>query len=144
MALGAILLVGALGLAACGGDDDDGRVEVTLSEWIVEPAPADADAGEIEFVGDNVGAETHELVVIRADSAAALPIDDDGAVVEDDLESGALIGELEDVATKTSKSVMLDLAAGSYVLLCNITEEEDDGTIESHFEKGMHAEFTVE
>lgn len=142
--LGAIVVIGASGLAACGGDDDDARVEVTLSEWIVEPAPADSAAGEIEFVGDNVGAETHELVVIRADSADGLPTDDDGAVVEDDLEAGALIGEIEDVLTKTSKSVTLELEAGNYVLLCNITEEETDGTIESHFEKGMHAEFTVE
>jgi hypothetical protein len=44
----------------------------------------------------------------------------------------------------TSKSVKLDLEAGSYVLFCNITEEEDTGEVESHFAEGMHSDFEVE
>jgi hypothetical protein len=70
---------------------------VTLSEFIVEPDPTTEDAGEIEFVGDNQGGETHELVVVRAESADALPTDDDGAVDEAQLEEGALIVEIEDI-----------------------------------------------
>jgi hypothetical protein len=38
----------------------------------------------------------------------------------------------------------LDLEAGTYVLLCNLVEEEDTGEVESHFAEGMHAMFTVE
>ena len=78
----AIVLLGS-GVAACGGDDEGATIDVVLSEWIVEPDASSADAGEIEFVGDNQGGETHELVVVRAASADALPTDEDGAVVED-------------------------------------------------------------
>jgi hypothetical protein len=128
------------GFAAC-GDDGGARVDVTLSEWIVEPDPTSEDGGEVEFVGDNKGGETHELVVVRAESADALPTDDDGAVDEAQLPEDALIGEIEDIETDSSKSVKLDLDPGSYVLFCNVTEELDNGEIESHFAEGMHADF---
>lgn len=138
----AVALTVITGFAACSGDGEASS-DVTLSEWIVEPDPASGDAGEIEFVGDNKGGETHELVVVRAANADALPTDADGAVVEDELPDGALIGEIEDIESKSSKSVSVDLEAGSYVLFCNITEELDDGSIESHFAEGMHANFEV-
>lgn len=136
----AIVLLGS-GVAACGGDDEGATIDVVLSEWIVEPDDSSADAGEIEFVGDNQGGETHELVVVRAASADALPTDADGAVVEDELPEGALIGEIEDIETGSSKEVTLDLESGDYVLFCNITEEDASGAVESHFEKGMHSDF---
>ena len=43
----------------------------------------------------------------------------------------------------SSASIVLDLEAGAYVLICNIAEEED-GELESHYELGMTAAFTVE
>ena len=139
-----VVAVTTAGFAACSSDDDGNRsIDVTLSEWIVEADPTSGDNGEIEFVGNNKGVEKHELVVVRAASAADLPTDADGAVDEAQLEDGALIGEVEDVAAKASKSVKLELESGSYVLFCNITEEESDGTIESHFKKGMHVSFEV-
>jgi hypothetical protein len=140
----AAAIVAAVGFAACGDDDDEGaKIDVTLSEWIVQPDPASARPGEVEFVGDNKGGETHELVVARADSIEALPTDDDGAVDEEQFEEGMLIGEIEDIESNSSKSVKLDLLAGTYVLFCNITEEQADGTIESHFAEGMHSTFQV-
>lgn len=143
---GVVVVLLAVGAAGCGDDDDDASsVDVTLSEFIVEPDPASAGAGEIEFVGDNQGGELHELVVVKGADAASLPVDADGAVVEDELPEGAFIGEIEDIEAQSSKSVTFDLEAGDYVLFCNITEEEEDtGEIESHFAKGMHAAFAVE
>ncbi|HEX6656789.1 MAG TPA: hypothetical protein VF065_01830 [Ilumatobacter sp.] len=133
------------GVSACGDDDDEqGGVDVVLSEWVVQPNPVTGRAGEITFTGDNQGGETHELVVVRAESAEGLPIDADGAVVEDELPAGALIGEIEDIESGASKDVTLDLAAGTYVLFCNVTEEEESGEIESHFAEGMHATFSVD
>ncbi|MBK5287215.1 MAG: hypothetical protein JJE46_01990 [Acidimicrobiia bacterium] len=139
-AIGVVVL--GLGLTACSGDDSP-SVDVTLSEWIVEPDPVTVDAGDIEFTGDNAGGETHEMVVVAAKDADALPTDADGAVVEDELPKGALIGEIEDIEAQSSKQVTLKLKAGDYVLFCNVTEEQDDGTIESHFAKGMHSVLTV-
>jgi hypothetical protein len=139
--LAVVLVVGAGALAAC-GDDGKPTVNVTLSEWIVQPDKTSVDSGEIEFVADNKGGETHELVVVRAASAESLPTDADGAVDEDKLPEGALIGEIEDVESQQSKSVTLDLSPGSYVLFCNVVETTD-GETESHFAKGMHTSFEV-
>jgi hypothetical protein len=141
LCLVAALVVGAAALAAC-SDDGKTKVNVTLSEWIVQPDKGSVKGGEIEFVADNKGAETHELVVVRGASAEALPTDADGAVDEAQLQEGALIGEVEDVASQTLKSVTLDLSPGSYVLFCNIVETTD-GETESHFAKGMHTVLQV-
>jgi hypothetical protein len=138
-----VIVMLSIGVTAC-GDDDPPTVDVTLGEFVVEPDPTSDEAGEIEFVADNQGGETHELVLVQAADAAALPVDADGAVVEDELPEGAFIGEIEDIESRSSKSATFDLEAGDYVLFCNVTEEEESGEIESHFAEGMHAPFTVE
>lgn len=144
-----VALLGAIGLVACGDDDDsgggDGDVSVTLSEWIVEPDPTTVDAGSVTFTGDNQGSETHELVVVRADSPADLPTDADGAVDEAAFEEAGVeeIGEIEDIESGNSAELSADLESGSYVLFCNIVEEEEDGEIESHYAEGMVATFLV-
>jgi uncharacterized cupredoxin-like copper-binding protein len=139
-------LVMMLTLAACGDDDDDSAsgdggggdsVNVVLSEWIVEPDPTTAAAGSVEFVASNEGGETHELVIVKGDDADALPIDDTGKIQEDDLEEGTFIGEIEEFEAGTEASATFDLDAGTYLLFCNIVEEEDDGSFESHFLEGM-------
>jgi hypothetical protein len=144
----AVVCVFMLGVAGCGDDDDDGaaaggEVNVVLSEWVVEPTPTSSSAGSVTFVGDNVGSEVHELVVVRSDSIASLPLAADGSVTEDGLAAGALIGEIEDIAAQSEKSVTLELSAGTYVLFCNIVEE-DAGETESHFANGMAAVFVAE
>ncbi len=133
---GAIAL-GMAGVAACGGDDGPKSIEVELSEWTVKSDPNSVDAGEYEFAGVNAGVETHEFVLVKGDDPAKLPVDADGAVVEDELADGAFIGEIEDIAVDATKRVNFELAAGDYVLFCNVTETEDDGTVESHFKQGM-------
>jgi len=52
-----------------------------------------------------------------------MPTDADGAVDEEQLESGQAQGEVEDVEKGTTKSVELDLTPGRYVVFCNIVEE---------------------
>jgi uncharacterized cupredoxin-like copper-binding protein len=145
------VVVGAVWLfaAACGDDDDGGgaaeggEVNVVLSEFIVEPDPDSADAGEITFVVDNQGGETHEFVVVEAASADELPVDDDGAFDEAAFGEDNVLGEIEDVNSGDTQELTLDLEPGDYVLLCNVVEEEDT-EVESHFAEGMHASFTVE
>ncbi len=168
MAVGSALVL-MMALTACGDDDDassdtadtastdtagtdtemadtgggDGTVNVVLSEWIVEPDPTSAAAGTVEFVASNEGGEAHELVVVKGDDPAALPQDDTGLVLEDELEEGAFIGEIEEFDAGGTESASFDLEAGSYILFCNIVEEEADGTFESHFDEGMVNTFTV-
>ena len=138
-----VILLLPVGVVAC-SDDDTPSVDVTLGEFVVEPDPTSIDAGEIEVVGDNRGGELHELVLVQAADAEALPVDADGAVVEDELPEGTFIGEIEDIESGSSKSATFDLEAGDYVLFCNITEEEESGEVESHFAEGMHATLAVE
>ncbi len=143
IALG-VVGVSALGLVAC-SEDDAASLDVLVSEWLVDPAESSVASGETTIVVDNQGGEEHELLVIRG-TTADLPIDEEtGGVDEEALEaSGNLLGEVEGVASRTTEEGVFDLdAAGTYVLICNIVDEEEDGSIESHYAEGMVAEITV-
>jgi hypothetical protein len=119
-------------------------VRVRLVEWGVEPDVAEVAAGTVTLVADSSTAQDdHELVVVRADDPAALPVDDDGAVDEAALADGALVGEIEAFPHGTTCDGTFALDAGRYVLLCNLVETADDGTVESHFRQGMATTFTV-
>jgi uncharacterized cupredoxin-like copper-binding protein len=136
--------------AGCGDDDDGGgaagggEVNVVVSEFIVEPDPESVDAGEVTFVVDNQGGEIHEFLVVDAASADDLPVDADGAFDEAAFGADKVLDEVEDIESGDTAELRLDLDAGTYVLLCNVVDEEETGEIESHFAEGMHATFTVE
>jgi uncharacterized cupredoxin-like copper-binding protein len=143
----------ALG-AACGDDDggdeasgdgDGGEeVNVVVSEFTVEPDPESVGAGEVTFVVDNQGGETHEFLVVDADSADDLPVDADGAFDEAAFGADKVLDEVEDIGSGDTAELTVDLDAGTYVLLCNVVEEEESGEMQSHFAEGMHATITVE
>jgi uncharacterized cupredoxin-like copper-binding protein len=157
---------------ACGGDDDDAtggptgaspteagqmdhmaasgvvsakpadaiQVDVVLREWAVAPAQTSVAAGKVYFLVENSGPDhPHEFVVIRSDLG---PLDlpfEDNKVPEADVD---FVDEIEEFAPHSSASLTVDLTAGKYLLICNITE--DDEAIGSHYKKGMVATFTVE
>jgi len=122
-------------------DDADSELEVNLAEWSVGVA-SETDPGNIELVANNRGAEAHELVVVRADSVDELTVVDN-KVDESALPDGSFIGEIEEFAAGGTCSGTFALEAGNYILFCNIVETEDDGEIESHYEKGMVAMLAV-
>ena len=98
-------------------------------------------SGEVTFNVTNKGPDdTHEFVVIKTDLAPdALPTDANGAVEEE----GAgmeVIDEIEDIAVGQAPSLTVTLEPGSYVLICNIFDEEEQ---EAHYSMGMRAPFTV-
>jgi hypothetical protein len=121
----------------------DTKVAVDLSEWAVAPQPASVRAGTITFEAANVGADAHELVVVRADNPAALPKAADGTVDEAKLPAGAFIGEVEAFPAKQRCQGTFALTAGRYALFCNILETEADGTKQNHYANGMRASFEV-
>lgn len=163
----ALGLVGTVALtaaaaAACGGEGKKAvegggaggggtTVTVTLGEWLVEPDPDSAPAGEITFTADNEGTIEHELVIIKTDLAPdALPTNEDGTVNED-AEGLEVIDEIEEFEAGRSESLTVTLEPGKYVLICNIcnigpSSEEEAGHMEheAHYKEGMHAAFTVE
>lgn len=127
-----------------GGTDETGTaVETALDDFTIAPSPDEVEAGVVTFSAENVGVEPHEVVIVRAATIEELPTDDQGAVDESLLEEGAFIGEIEAFASSETCEGSFEMAAGDYVLLCNIVETEEDGTIESHFVEGMATTFTV-
>ena len=146
----AVIAVLALVAGACGDDDGGeetgagGAIEVTLQEFAVLPSPDSAPAGEVTFNVTNIGPEdVHEFVVFATDLAPdALPTAPDGSVDETG-EGVELIDEIEEIAVDAMPTLTVTLDAGSYVLICNIVEEEGADTI-VHYQQGMRVGFTAE
>ena len=143
--------LGVLSLVAAGCSDDDegetgsdGTVEVTLQEFAVLPSPDSAAAGEVTFNVTNIGPEdVHEFVVFATDLAPdALPTAPDGSVDETG-EGVELIDEIEEIEVDATPTLTVTLDAGSYVLICNIVEDEGADTI-VHYQQGMRVGFTAE
>ena len=131
--IGAVVLL-ALGLGACGDDDDGGGVGVTLRDFAIELDDTSAPAGEVTFDVHNDGPSIHEFVVFKSDLAPdALPTDDEGLVEEG--ESFEPIDEIEDIADGADHELTIDAEAGDYVLICNLP---------GHYAQGMAVGFTVE
>jgi len=144
----AAVAVLALGSAACSDDDGGGEtgaggaIDVTLQEFAVIPSPDQAPAGDVTFDVTNEGPDdVHEFVVFATDLAPdALPTLEDGSVDETG-EGVELQGEIEDIAVGDTQSLTIDLAAGNYVLICNIYTAAE---LEAHYAEGMRVAFTVE
>jgi uncharacterized cupredoxin-like copper-binding protein len=117
------------------------QVDVTLQEWSVNPASDSVEAGLVYFLVENAGPDDpHEFVIIKTDEdPAELPVEE-GRVPEDEVE---MIDEIEPFTPGSSASIAVDLEPGSYALICNIAEIEGF-ELESHYELGMSASFTVE
>jgi iron uptake system component EfeO len=116
-------------------------VPVALQEWSVLPASASAPAGSVTFQVTNTGPEdVHEFVVLKTDlDPGVLPVDETGAVTEAG-EGIEVIGEIEDVAVGATPELTVTLAAGKYVLLCNIYDETEK---EAHYKMGMRTPFAA-
>ena len=139
----------ALALAACGNDSgssgssDAGNPEgstvvVELGEWDFVPSVESVSAGVVTLEAVNRGGEVHELVLFKTDLAPEdLPVDEEGSVDESG-EGLELIDEVENVKPGESKSFTVDLAAGTYVMACNLIENG-----QRHFMNGMYRVFTV-
>ena len=158
LGLAACVLVASFA-TACGDDDDatpaattsadntpagdDNIIVVELVEFSVVLDKATVPAGSLTFRATNNGPDDeHEFVIIRSDLAPnMLPTADDGSVPEDEVD---VVDEIEGLAVGDSGEVTVDLEAGAYVLICNIVQEEADGTIEAHYERGMRTSLTVE
>ena len=140
--LAVLAVVGAAGCAAA--KPTGGTVDVTLQEWAVVPAVASVAAGPVTFNVSNKGPDDpHEMVIVKTDLAPGqLPADEFGKVDEEGAGLEA-IGEIEEFDPGKVETATFDLKAGSYVLICNIVQDEPDGSKESHYRQGMYIAFTV-
>jgi uncharacterized cupredoxin-like copper-binding protein len=112
-------------------------VTAKLTEFKIELGAATAPAGPVTFALTNSGTVLHEFVVFKTDLAPdKLPLAADGATV-DEAGAGAsltLVDEVEDIEAGATASLEVTLAAGHYVVICNVP---------AHYTSGMRAEFTT-
>ena len=129
--LAALALFGvAAGSASPAGEQAAIRiVRVTLREFTLVPSPRRIAAGRVTFVVRNAGTITHELVVIRTNTAPR-KLRVRGARAS---ERGR-IGEVSSIAPGKTKRLTLNLTAGKLVLICNIS---------GHYQAGQFSGFKV-
>jgi uncharacterized cupredoxin-like copper-binding protein len=127
-----VLLAGS-----CGGGKKANSVDTTLADFTITLSSSTAKAGEVTFKIKNNGPSAHEFVVFKTDLAQdALPtVEENGVpIVDEEGEGLELIDEAEEIAVGATPELKITLAAGAYVVLCNVT---------AHYQQGMHAAFTV-
>jgi uncharacterized cupredoxin-like copper-binding protein len=106
-------------------------IAVDLKEWSITPSSRTAKAGDVTFNIKNSGTVVHEFVVVKTDiKADALP------VIGQKIDESALtaVDEVEDIAVGATPTLKVTLAAGHYIVLCNI---------ETHYGLGMRSDFDV-
>jgi uncharacterized cupredoxin-like copper-binding protein len=91
-------------------------------------APRRIATGELVLRVTNQGPETHELLLIRADSRS-LPLRHDDLTVDEERLKARTVAQLEHVAPGSLRTWKLRLAPGRYTLLCNMS---------GHYLGGMH------
>lgn len=114
---------------------------VTLKEFSVSSAPASAAGGKLTFQAENKGPKLkHQLIISKTTLAPAnLPTAANGSVDESKLQ---IVGRIAAFGPQMSSSTIFTLAAGKYVLFCNLiaTSGSPRG---SHYKLGMRGAFTV-
>lgn len=116
-------------------------VHVMLQEWRIVTDKNTIPAGPTRISVQNRGQEMHEIVLLKSDAPFdKIPLHPEGGIDEDN--AGHLVDELEDLAPRSKKDMMVNLKPGNYILLCNMVEMEE-GEKEQHYAMGMHAPLTV-
>jgi hypothetical protein len=149
----------AVVLAACGSSAKRGSVDgpntFRLSEFSIAAPSPPLRAGRVAITADNVGRETHELVIVAASSTNDLPLKADGSVDEDKIPAADKVGETGDVSARTRSTRTFSLKPGSYVAFCNIIDKMGGGMMGGatggmmngghvHYALGMRAVFAVQ
>jgi hypothetical protein len=132
-----VALVGALGLAGCGGGGSPAdKVGVAERDYSISLASGSIAPGKVDLRVDNTGPSGHELLIFKTGLAdGSLPLGADGRVNED---HGAGITKVFDSGSDTPagkvRTMHASLPPGHYVVICNIG---------NHYELGMHTSLTV-
>jgi uncharacterized cupredoxin-like copper-binding protein len=114
-----------------------GAVPVTLADRTVQ-ASNTIKSGSVTFAVKNSSSNNqHELVVMKG-KFADLPKTGTGGVDESQLAAGVLVARTEKLSGGASANLTVNLAAGPYVLLCNITNGPT-----SHAAQGQVLDVTV-
>ncbi len=104
-------------------------VSVTLKDFRITASSPTVAAGGVQFRIHNNGPSTHEFVVVKTDYPdEGLPLASDGLTIDEKAPGVKDVGELDEVPLGASRTLVLQLRPGSYVLFCNL---------EGHYLGGM-------
>ena len=110
-------------------------IAVAEADYTITLSPATVAAGDVTFTSTNGGKVEHELVIFKTDlDPAKMPTKADGTVDEEGAGVEHIDSEIEDLSSGASKSITVKLAAGKYVVLCNVGD---------HYSRGMYTTLTV-
>jgi len=137
LAVGIVVVAGASLVGCRTPPPAPHEVTFNLSEGTIV-LDGTVEPGFDKIVANNVGRFPHEIVFVRAASAASLPTLPDGSVDEDKIPATSKLGEIEDIAASASGTKTVYFRPGHYVAFCNVDE---DGHV--HFASGMHLDFEV-
>ena len=131
----ALLLGLALTAAACSAASEvipaDVDVAVHMQDYKVILSVATVKAGAVRFGIKNEGTMEHSFELIKTDLAFdQLPTTGDAKAKED-----GLVKQVKSLPVGKVSVVAADLAAGKYVIICNIA---------GHYQLGMRAALTVQ
>ena len=108
---------------------------VTEHDFAIQPAQASLPAGLIDLAVTDRGPSAHEMLIFQTDLAAGkLPLGPDGRVDEGGDGVLKVFDSGDNIAVGTTKTFHIALAAGHYVMICNLP---------GHYLAGMHTAFTV-
>ena len=130
------LLVGlAMTIAACAAASEtipaDVGVAVTMKDYKVELSVTTVAAGSVKFGIKNAGGMEHSFELLKTD----LPFDKLPTTPDAKAREDGLIKQIKSIAVGKVSVITADLAAGKYVVICNIA---------GHYQLGMRAALTVQ
>ena len=130
----ALLLGLAVTVASCSGAAEviptDVDVAVHMQDYKVILSVPTMKAGTVKFGIKNEGSMEHSFELIRTD----LPFDKLPTTADAKAKEDGLIKQVKSIAVGKVSVVSADLAAGKYVIICNVA---------GHYQLGMRAAFTV-
>jgi uncharacterized cupredoxin-like copper-binding protein len=105
-------------------------------DFALDAPVAKAASGSIDFNVANQGPSAHEFLIFKTDLLAdKLPLGTDGRVDEANTQISKVFDSENNIDPNGAKTFHVTLAAGHYVLVCNLAP--------SHYTAGMHTAFTV-
>ena len=130
----ALLLGIALTIAACAGAAEtippDVDLGVTMKDYKVELSVDTVKAGSVKIGVRNAGGMEHSFELIKTDLPFdKLPTTGDAKARED-----GLVKQVKSIGVGKVSVVTADLAAGNYVVICNVA---------GHYQLGMRAALAV-
>jgi len=123
----------AVGLAACGGDDESGGTEIVLTDYAFTPGDVTFEPNtEVEVTLQNSGTVLHEWVILKP--GVTISGSDELPETEAEILADFVFWEDEVQPARTRTRTFTTPPPGTYQIVC---------VIDDHFEQGMQGTLTV-